>query len=83
MKDTETLTEPLLDEGGNDAGARTKILALNTEDPLFGLTDEQVKQSLEIFGKNEVSVDSMFALINNCCSPDTQILARSLFVKTL
>lgn len=58
MKGTETLTEPLLDEGGSDAGARTKIPALNPEDPLFGLNDVQVKQSFDTFGKNEVSVDS-------------------------
>jgi len=35
----------------------SKIPPLNPEDPLLGLTDEQVKESLSIFGKNEVSID--------------------------
>ena len=33
-----------------------KIPPLNPEDPLLGLTDEQVQQSLSVFGKNEVSL---------------------------
>ena len=55
MKDAETLTEPLLDEEGADA-YESKIPPLNPEDPLFGLTDAQVKESLDIFGKNEGSI---------------------------
>ena len=55
MKDAETLTEPLLDDGG-DGDAYANIPPLNPEDPLSGLTDEQVKQSLATFGKNEVSI---------------------------
>jgi len=35
----------------------SKIPPLNPEDPLFGLTDEQIKESLSVFGKNEVSID--------------------------
>ena len=58
MNDAETLTEPLLDDGGDgtaaDGDAYTNIPPLNPEDPLSGLTDEQVKQSLATFGKNEV-----------------------------
>ncbi len=50
--DQTTLTEPLLD-GADD---ESKIPQLNPEDPLSGLTDEQVKQSLATFGKNEVSI---------------------------
>ena len=34
----------------------SKIPPLNAEDPLFGLTDAQVQESLAIFGKNDVSV---------------------------
>lgn len=34
----------------------SKIPPLNPEDPLKGLTDEQVKESLSFFGKNEVSM---------------------------
>ena len=61
MKDAETLTEPLLDDGGDgtaaaDGDAYANIPPLNPEDPLSGLTDEQVKQSLATFGKNEVSI---------------------------
>ena len=55
MKDPETLTEPLLvDEEGADGAYESKIPPLNPEDPLFGLTDEQVKESLAAFGENEV-----------------------------
>jgi len=54
MKDAETLTEPLLDEDGADADVYAHIPPLNPEDPLSGLTDEQVKQSLATFGKNEI-----------------------------
>lgn len=54
MKDAETLTEPLLDEEVADVDAYANIPPLNPEDPLSGLTDEQVKQSLETFGKNEI-----------------------------
>ena len=50
--DQTTLTEPLLD-GADD---ESKIPQLNPEDPLSGLTDEQVQQSLATFGKNEVSI---------------------------
>jgi hypothetical protein len=34
----------------------SKIPPLNPEDPLLGLTDEQVKESLATFGKNEASM---------------------------
>ena len=58
MKDAETLTEPLLDGGeGTADDAYANIPPLNPEDPLSGLTDEQIKQSLATFGKNEVSSD--------------------------
>ena len=41
-------------EGPKD---ESKIPPLNPEDPLSGLTDEQIKESLAIFGRNEVSID--------------------------
>ena len=63
MKDAETLTEPLLDEEGA-ADAFVNIPPLNPEDPLSGLTDEQIKQSLATFGKNEVNIDYLYAI---CC----------------
>ena len=57
MKDKETLTEPLLDDGeGATDGVYANIPPLNPEDPLSGLTDEQIRQSLATFGKNEVSI---------------------------
>ena len=34
----------------------SKIPPLNPEDPLAGLTDAQVQESLATFGKNEVSM---------------------------
>jgi len=34
----------------------SKIPPLNPEDPLLGLTDEQVKESLATFGKNEIVI---------------------------
>mmetsp|Transcript_17619 Transcript_17619/g.26304 ORF Transcript_17619/g.26304 Transcript_17619/m.26304 type:complete len:952 (-) Transcript_17619:127-2982(-) len=34
----------------------SKIPPLNPEDPLFGLTDEQIKESLSVFGKNEIVI---------------------------
>ena len=37
----------------------SKIPPLNPEDPLFGLTDAQIKESLDIFGRNEVSVPAV------------------------
>eukprot|EP00577_Skeletonema_sp_RCC1716_P002472 CAMPEP_0113382606 /NCGR_PEP_ID=MMETSP0013_2-20120614/5931_1 /TAXON_ID=2843 ORGANISM="Skeletonema costatum, Strain 1716" /NCGR_SAMPLE_ID=MMETSP0013_2 /ASSEMBLY_ACC=CAM_ASM_000158 /LENGTH=960 /DNA_ID=CAMNT_0000265123 /DNA_START=46 /DNA_END=2928 /DNA_ORIENTATION=+ /assembly_acc=CAM_ASM_000158 len=55
MKDAETLTEPLLDEEGA-ADAFVNIPPLNPEDPLSGLTNEQIKQSLATFGKNEIFI---------------------------
>ena len=58
--DQTTLTEPLLD-GADD---ESKIPQLNPEDPLSGLTDEQVKQSLATFGKNEVSIIKLCHTIN-------------------
>ena len=58
--DQTTLTEPLLD-GADD---ESKIPELNPEDPLSGLTDEQVKQSLATFGKNEVSIIKLYRTIN-------------------
>jgi cation transport ATPase len=67
MKDAETLTEPLLDEEVADVDAYANIPPLNPEDPLSGLTDEQVKQSLETFGKNEVSIDQVVGIIGYCC----------------
>jgi hypothetical protein len=67
MKDAETLTEPLLDEEGADADVYANIPPLNPEDPLSGLTDEQVKQSLATFGKNEVSIDRVMGIIDYCC----------------
>ena len=36
--------------------SESKIPPLNPEDPLLGLTDEQIKESLSTFGKNEVSI---------------------------
>jgi len=57
MKDAETLTEPLLDDGEGAAdGAYANIPPLNPEDPLSGLTDDQIKQSLATFGKNEIFI---------------------------
>ena len=35
-------------------GGEDTATTLNPEDPLSGLTDEQVTQSLETFGRNEV-----------------------------
>jgi len=64
MKDADTLTEPLLDEEGAAADAFANIPPLNPEDPLSGLTDEQIKQSLATFGKNEVNIDYLYAI---CC----------------
>ena len=42
--------------GGEDTATTpaADIPPLNPEDPLSGLTDEQVTQSLETFGRNEV-----------------------------
>ncbi len=54
--DQTTLTEPLLDGAADES----KIPQLNPEDPLSGLTDEQVKQSLATFGKNEVSIIKLY-----------------------
>eukprot|EP00984_Skeletonema_dohrnii_P004334 scaffold1538_cov95-Skeletonema_dohrnii-CCMP3373.AAC.8 len=39
----------------------SKIPPLNPEDPLLGLTDEQIKESLSVFGKNEMT---------ECCVDD-------------
>ena len=39
--------------GGEDT-ATTPAFLSSAEDPLSGLTDEQVTQSLETFGRNEV-----------------------------
>jgi hypothetical protein len=68
MKDADTLTEHLLDEICQDAEADflSKIPPLNPEDPLSGLTDEQVKESLATYGKNEVSVDRGVGIIDYC-----------------
>ena len=64
MKDAETLTEPLLDDGEGAAdGTYANIPPLNPEDPLSGLTDDQIKQSLATFGKNEVSIGSYHVII--------------------
>ncbi|KAL7456360.1 hypothetical protein ACHAWC_007900 [Mediolabrus comicus] len=54
--DQTTLTEPLLDDERGSAADESKIPQLNPEDPLSGLTDEQVKQSLATFGKNEIVI---------------------------
>jgi hypothetical protein len=62
--DQTTLTEPLLDDERGSAADESKIPQLNPEDPLSGLTDEQVKQSLATFGKNEVSIIKLYHAIN-------------------
>ena len=74
--DQTTLTEPLLD-GADD---ESKIPQLNPEDPLSGLTDEQVKQSLATFGKNEVSIIKLYHAINiagcTCISHASSVMCQ-------
>jgi hypothetical protein len=50
------------DEAQSPAADERKIPPLNPEDPLSGLTDEQIKESLATFGKNEVRIYCMICL---------------------
>ena len=43
-------------EVGKEERIEPQIPALNPDDPLFGLTDEQVQKSLAEFGKNEIFI---------------------------
>lgn len=52
----EEVAATIKEEAPADASSKeSKIPPLNPEDPLAGLTDAQVQESLATFGKNEVS----------------------------
>jgi hypothetical protein len=50
------LSEPLLSKDGDADDGSSNIPPLNSEDPLFGLKNNQVTASRELFGKNEIVI---------------------------
>lgn len=50
------LSEPLLSKDDNADDGLNNIPPLNAEDPLFGLKNDQVTSSREVFGKNEIVI---------------------------